>query len=203
MSKFLLSFHITIFIACFAVWFFIPHPMQAVSIILVCICLYLVFFNLKNREILPAMVIIMLTELVKAAVEAYLKDPRLYHLMGYIAALSFTSLAQSFLLFRYHADPRLQQLFGVEFRRLYIPQVLAICMLSFANAVFYLAMLSEVVIFAIDDTFFSGMPFFHKNASVITSFITGGVIVALWSMMLDAHYLKARLDKLRASTFNS
>lgn len=200
MNKLLLFSHFGMFFASFAIWFAMPHLIHVVSFVLIFICLYLILFNLNKREILPAMAIIVMTEQVKAAIAYYLSDSRLYHMIGYLLALTLICLAQSYLLFRYHAAPKIQQLFGVEFMRPYIPQVLAICMLSVGTAAIFAAMLVEVLIYAYDPTIFAGPPFFYRNSVLLTSITTGITIVALWSMMLDAHYLKARLDKLRGGS---
>ena len=203
MSKLLLLFHVFVFFGTFAAWFILPHPLHVVSLMMICICIYLIVFNLKRREILPSMFIIVMTETVKSVVAFFMADQRLYHMIAYLVSLMLVCVGQSYLLFRFHANPKIQQLFGAEFLRSYIPQVFAICMMSIWSAAIFGAMLVEVLLFAYDSEIFSGPPFFFRNVDVLTSIATGISIVALWSMMLDAHYLKERLEKISRTPFNS
>jgi hypothetical protein len=162
---------------------------------------YVIAANRSRREILPALVIILLAYAVRLPVSYLLYGREISLQVAYFGFYFLFNCLLSFILFTYHCNPKLQQMFSVEFQRKWIPQVVAICMILVMSAIFILCLVAELVTYWIIPEWFSQShpPFFYSIHKYTSAAFTCLMLLGVWSMMLDAHYLKARLDHKKNS----
>lgn len=197
----LASCHFTAFALSLAVWWVFSTTMYEDSALMVVISAYVVISNLSRREIVPALLIILLAFAVNwfFSLHLYQRDIKSQVMLNSFWFVFYLSL--SWLLFRYHCSPTLQRLFGVQFCRQYIPQVIGICIVLSFNSISTLCVLAELVAYWIQPEWFSQTtaPFFYRMYPYTSALFTCLMLLGIWSMMLDAHYLKARLDHKKNS----
>lgn len=201
-SKPALTVHFAAFLISAFVWWVFPSTVYVESVYMVAISTYIILANLSRREILPAMAIILVAYLIRWVVSYHIYGRDLMQQIAHFGFYFLFNVTLSFCLFKYHCHPKIQQLFGVQFARSWIPQVIGICMILTINAVAILCVLVELVAYWVHPEWFSQTtpPFFYGMHQYTSAVLTCLIMLGVWSMMLDAHYLKARLDHKKNST---
>lgn len=149
--------------------------------------LYVITTNRQQRELLPALSIIVISKIATlpltlnyynpASVKEYLIIVLLYDL-GVALALQFGYRANAFRkLFKVTTPPRK------------IPQVLAMCTLLYLGIFHILLVLSEILIWEYDHQIFASEPFFYGSFEGIRTLHKLLLLLAIWSMLLDSHFV--------------
>ncbi len=195
--------HFTLFAVSIGVWWQSEYPTYHDAIYMLVASMYVALVNLPRREILPAMLILILAYSLNWAVTYSLYDTNKWMQLALFGFLTAFNLALSYLLFKYHCAPKIQQLLQVTFCRKFIPQVLAMCMIcamaAFANFCVMLEIAAYIFAPGLFDSVGKDGPFFYSNVATVMAVLNCLMLLAIWSMMLDAHYLKARLDQHKNS----
>lgn len=177
--------HASAFVISGLVWWVFPSTIYIESMYMVAISTYIIIFNHSRREILPAMFIILVAYLVRWPLSYQLYGRDIYQQFAHFGFYFVFNVVLSLLLFKYHCHPRLQQFFGVQFARPWIPQVLAICMILSVGAIGVLCVMAELMAYWVHPGWFSQTvpPFFygiHQYTSAVFSCL---MIIGVWSMM--------------------
>lgn len=199
--KLLIACHFVAFFISMSIWWVIPSTMYDDAVYMMLISSYVIVANMSRREILPAMFILLFAYAVNWTVTYPIYDRQLDRQIMLYGFWFVFNLALSWLLFKYHCSPRLLQLVGAQFKRMWIPQVLAICIILSFSSISILCVLAELVAYKIEPTWFSQdvAPFFYGAYKYTSNVFSCLMMLGVWSMMLDAHYLKARLDHKKNS----
>lgn len=191
--------HLAIFAASILALIRYSHDPFISMIIVEMSALYVITTNRQQRELLPALSIIIFSKIVTlplslnyyspASVKEYLIIILLYDLCVAMA-LQFGYRAKTFRkIFKVTTPPRK------------IPQVLAMCTLLYLGIFHILLVLSEILIWEYDHQIFSSEPFFYGSFEVVRTLHKILLLLAIWSMMLDSHFVDyERYKKLTPSS---
>lgn len=188
--------HLLAFFVSMAVWWAFPSADHVESLIMLCISLYVIAANYHRREIWPTMMMIGALAAVRVPYSYYFFDVGFYSQIAYCSGIIFFNCVLAAALIKYHCCPTLLKLVGADIQRPYIPQVLAMVMALLWSSISTALVMAELITYYfVPDVFSSGPPFFYRNYQVSSAFFHCIINLAVWSMMLDAHYLKQRIDK--------
>jgi hypothetical protein len=200
-SKLKVPVHALVFLLSMAVWWVFPSPSHIESIYAVGISFYVLVSNSSRREIWPALLMIIAVAAIQGPVTYYLFGQKSTSGQSmYFASIMLFDFALSFLLYAYHCSDRLLLIVGASIKRPFIPQVLGMAMILMFSALMTLPVLIELLVNYIDRSIFTGAPFFYRNYATMTNVSHCLINVAIWSMMLDAHYLRERLEQAKRSS---
>ncbi len=190
--------HLLAFFLSMAVWWAYPSADHIESAIMVGISLYVVATNYSRREIWPTMIIIGLMSAIRIPYSYAVFDVGFFSQVAYCFGVVVFCVMTAIILMRYHCSPTLLRLVGSNIQRPYIPQVLGMVMILLWYAAATTLVLVELAVFYISpDIFADGPPFFYRNYPLTSSFFNCVINFAIWSMMLDAHYLRERLENAK------
>lgn len=198
MKKLIVPVHILAFLFSMWAYYYFTFEKSAGTIITLGIFTYVILANLKRGEIQPSLWILAVFFLVK------LSSHRLvYHFIGwnfeaapYVLALEvFNYVLFSYFLFKFHCSGFLLRLARADIRRAFIPQSIAVSAILILSTVPFFIALCEVALYHFDNSLFAGPPFFYRKYESFEVASHNLIMLGVWSMMLDAHYLKERLQR--------
>ncbi len=179
--------HLAIFAASILALIHFSHDPFLSMVIVEISALYVITTNRQQRELLPALSIIVFSKILTlpltlnyyspASVKEYLVIILLYDL-GVALALQFGYRANG-----------LRKLFNVTTPARKIPQVLAMCTLLYLGIFHIFLVLSEILIWEYDHQLLSSEPFFYGSFEAARTFHKLLLLLAIWSMLLDSHFV--------------
>lgn len=190
--------HLAIFAASILALIHFSHDPFLSMVIVEISALYVITTNRQQRELLPALSIIVFSKILTlpltlnyyspASVKEYLVIILLYDL-GVALALQFGYRANG-----------LRKLFNVTTPARKIPQVLAMVTLLYLGIFHIFLVLSEILIWEYDHQLLSSEPFFYGSFEAARTFHKLLLLLAIWSMLLDSHFVDyGRYKKLTPS----
>lgn len=183
-----------------AVWWVFPSPSHIEALFAIAISAYVLLSNLSRREIWPALWMIIAASVAEGLISKYLfEDKTTVGQLKYFLSIMFFDFGLSFILWAYHCNGHLLQLAGASIKRPFIPQVVGMSMILMFSALMTLPVLLELLVHYFDDKYFESVPFFYHHHATMTNIAHCLVNVAIWSMMLDAHYLQERRSRQKDS----
>lgn len=190
--------HFVVFgISIYAIWFH-KHKAYLDFAIMLLVLLYIAWANLKRREIMPSILIMIAFSVTQIIVTPWLYSRHISFLMHYLATEAIIYGAFSYLLFKYHCSPTLLSFIKSDIRKSYIPQSVAMSSLLFFSAWIPGLAFAEVFCYRVfDGAIFTEAPIFYSNYPTAKGISFSMMMIGVWSMMIDAHLMRVRLSKVK------
>ena len=162
---------------------------------------YVALANLKRKELLPPLMIIVLFKLIEFPLS----------LVAFRSADSYllTSIAFDccliFCLARYHNAEFLRKIMRVSepIERRYLPQIKATITIMTIGVIHYIVVLLDYWASLYLYTLQPGeVPFFYETFGLVRTPYKAILVLAIWSMMLDAIWLRRRVTDLKKKTLS-
>lgn len=163
------------------------HDMFLSMIVVELTALYVMLMNRRQREILPALMIVVVGKILTLPLITELYSP--VSVKDYILVVLCYDLLMAVALHAGYKSEALRKLFNVSTPARKIPQVLAMCTLLYLGVVHLCLVLGEVLIWQYDHTLLSSTPFFYGSFELVRTLHKMLLLLAIWSMCLDSYFV--------------
>ncbi len=149
--------------------------------------LYVMLTHYRQRELLPSLVIILLSKILVLPLTLNLYSAA--SVKEYVELLLVSDLLTALALHKGYRSSALRKIFGVQTPARKIPQVLAMCTLLYLGVVHLCLVWGEIRLWENDETFFSSTPFFYGSFELVRTLHKMLLLLAIWSMCLDSYFV--------------
>lgn len=191
-AKALFLVHICVFLLSVVAIYWFRHNTVVSMLAPELTALYVALVNLKRKEVLPPLFIIVAFKIVEFPISLAVFN-RADVLIGILIAFD---LALAACLLKYHGAQWIRRLLNVTepVEKRYVPQVKATATLLFIGSFHYLIVLLEFWYSVyISPPAAGDVPFFYRTFPEFRAHFKVILVLAVWSMMLDAIWIRKRM----------
>ena len=191
--------HFCVFVVSVMLIYYFRHNTVVSMLAPELIALYVALVNLNRKEILPPLFIIVLYKLVEFPISLAVFS----RADVLICILISFDLALAWCLYKYHRADWIRGMFRVSqpVEKRYVPQVTATATLLLIGCLHYAIVLAEFLYTVhVSPPAAGEVPFFYRTFPEFRSHFKVILVLAIWSMMLDAIWVRKRMGRVAVIT---